>query len=60
NNNNLTKGRSLVLDTNLHHNPSKGKSTITSTFKNTVHDTARFDGKINIVFYQTFIYSSSI
>jgi hypothetical protein len=40
------------LDTNLlhHNNPSKGKSTITSAFKNAVHNTARFDRKINIAF----------
>jgi len=50
NNNNLTKGHSFLLDTNLHHNPSKGKSTISSTFKNAVHNTARFDRKINIAF----------
>ena len=51
NNNNLTKGHSFLLDTNLHNNnPSKGKSTITSTFKNAVHNTARFDRKINIAF----------
>jgi hypothetical protein len=44
-NNNLTKGHSFLLDTNLlhHNNPSKGKSTITSPFK-------RFDRKINIAF----------
>jgi N,N-dimethylformamidase beta subunit-like, C-terminal len=51
NSNNLTKGHSFLLDTNLHHNnPSKGKSTITSTFKNAVHNTAKFDRKINIAF----------
>jgi hypothetical protein len=46
-NNNITKGHSFLLDTNLHHNPSKGKSTISSTFKNAVHNTS--DAEVNIV-----------